>query len=78
MFSVIESLPAGRLMSVAEVADRCAADPHTVRQAWIQEGVEIAGRRVRLAAYRVGHQYRIDPADLARFIRECNHEEDGR
>jgi hypothetical protein len=72
VFKTIESLPAGRLLTVIDVAERCGADPAVVREEWICAGVEILGRLVRLRAGRVGREYRIDPADLAAFIRECN------
>jgi hypothetical protein len=39
---------------------------------WINDGVLVAGRRVRLAATRVGGRWQIRPCDLEAFIVACN------
>jgi excisionase family DNA binding protein len=48
------------LLSTAIAGKRLGVHPQTIRN-WIREG--------RLRGYRVGHQLRVDPADLAAFLR---------
>lgn len=54
-----------------EAGERCRVSAEAVRH-WIRSGVTILGRRVKLAAVRVGNNYRIDPDALQRFIEACN------
>ncbi len=48
------------LLSIADVARRCQVSEKTVRR-WIDAG--------DLVAYRLGRQWRIDPADLKYFLK---------
>ena len=48
------------LLSIADVARRCQVSKKTVRR-WIDAG--------DLVAYRLGRQWRIDPADLRYFLK---------
>ena len=47
------------LLSIADVARRCQVSGKTVRR-WIDAE--------ELVAYRLGRQWRIDPADLQKFL----------
>jgi len=48
-----------KLLSIRAVADHLDVSIKTVRR-WIERG--------DLAAFKVGHQWRIDPEDLDRFL----------
>lgn len=50
-----------RLLTIQDVADRCRVATKTVRR-WI-DGKE-------LAAFKLGHQWRISEKDLKHFLRE--------
>ncbi len=56
-----ETTPLSRLLTVKEVADYLRIDPKSVRR--LSNGT-------KLAAYRVGRQWRITGDQLAQFLRE--------
>ena len=49
-----------RLLTIPDVAEHCQVSKKTVRR-WIDAG--------ELVAYRLGHQWRIDPTDLQKFLK---------
>lgn len=61
------------LLTTAEVAARERTRPKTVVR-WIEAGVTVAGRRVRLEGYRSGGRWRVFASKLAAFLRACNPE----
>lgn len=65
----VTALEAGN--TLAETAGKASVDVQTVR-AWIHKGVSVAGRRVKLAAIRVGGRWRVTPSALAKFLSDCN------
>jgi excisionase family DNA binding protein len=64
-------LPEGGWLTVEEVAAECRMSRSTVEK-WIKSGVSINGRRVKLAATRIGSRYRITRESVAAFIAGCN------
>jgi transposase len=59
--------------SIRAIADRFHVTAATVWR-WITQGVRIGGAIVQLAAYRIGHEYRVENEDLEDFMRRCNPE----
>ncbi len=57
-------------LTAEEVAGRVGVSVSTVRR-WCQRGAEVMGRRVRLAGYRVGQNWRVSPEALEQFKRDC-------
>lgn len=60
--------------SVAQLAQRVGRTRMTVWN-WITKGVTVAGRNVRLAAYRAGGRWCIDPEMYEQFVKDCNPEQ---
>lgn len=56
---------------LAQVAVELGVNPATVA-AWVREGVTIGGRRVFLAAERLGGLWWTTPAAVEDFRRACN------
>jgi hypothetical protein len=63
--------PAADYLTVGEVAAECRASRNTVRN-WYGRGLWVAGRRVRLAAERVGGRKLIRRESLAAFLAALN------
>ena len=51
-----------RLLTIADVADRCQVSPRSVRR-WIDDG--------RLKVIRLGRSIRVAEGDLAKFLSHC-------
>lgn len=51
-----------RLLTIADVADRCRVSPRSVRR-WIDDG--------RLRVIRLGRNVRVSEGDLANFLTHC-------
>ncbi|MES2208564.1 MAG: helix-turn-helix domain-containing protein [Chloroflexota bacterium] len=58
-------------LTVDEAAAEIRRHRGTVEN-WIRAGVVVAGRRVKLAAVRVGGRYTVPRAALAAFVAACN------
>jgi excisionase family DNA binding protein len=56
------ALASERLLTIADVADRCQVSPRSVRR-WIDDG--------RLKVIRLGRSIRVGERDLADFLSHC-------
>ena len=69
-FSVEELAKA---LSILEAAKKVRRLPLTIHN-WINKGVGVNGRRVKLRAVRIGARWVVMPGDLEQFIRDTNPE----
>lgn len=60
-------------LSIPAAAAELQVSKETIRR-YIHQGVPVRGlpQKVRLRAYRVGRQYRVQPADLKAFVEAQN------
>lgn len=65
------SSPARNFLTPLEIGESYGVEKGTVIN-WIRRGVKIAGQRVKLDALRIGSRYRITPAALDEFLRQCS------